>query len=321
MSVSGRVASAPGPEVTTSGPGRAAGRNRPARHANSSRWGALGFISPAVLVVAGLLYAPFLYTVVLSFTEYDGLNSPRWVALDNFKKFLDDPALSTSVRNTLMWVVGTTAVPVALGLLIALLSFGIRGGTLLRLPFMLPYALSGAGLAVIWGFILQNDGAANDLLGFLHLPGAETSFLQEAPYNTIAMIVAMTWQQTGVNALLFLVGIQSIPTSPIEAARLDGATGWRMFRHITWPLLGPLTTVVVGLSLVASLKTFDIVWVTTQGGPGRSSETLAVTMYRDAFVSSEYGYGSAVALVLTLVTGAVTLAYLRYQIKGQESLR
>ncbi|HTF07207.1 MAG TPA: sugar ABC transporter permease [Asanoa sp.] len=284
-------------------------------------WSALGFISPAVLVVAALLYAPFLYTVFYSFTDYDGLTSPKWVALDNFKKFLDDPALTTSIRNTLFWVVGTTIVPVAIGLLIALLSFGIKGGTLLRLPFMLPYALSGAGLGVIWGFILQSDGAANDLLRFLHLPGADISFLQQAPYNTIAMIVAMTWQQSGVNALLFLVGLQSIPAPPLEAARIDGASGWRMFRHITWPLLAPLTTVVVGLSLVASLKTFDIVWVTTQGGPGRSSETLAVTMYRDAFVSSDYGYGSAVALVLTLVTGAVTIAYLRFQIRGQEKLR
>jgi multiple sugar transport system permease protein len=134
------------------------------------------------------------------------------------------------------------------------------------------------------------------------------------------MIVAWTWQQTGVNALLFMVGLQSIPSEPLEAARLDGATGWRLFRHIIWPLLAPLTTVVVGLALVASLKTFDIVWVMTQGGPGRSSETLAVTMYRDTFVTGQYGYGSAVALVLTLTTGAVTLAYLRRQVGVRKEL-
>ncbi|GAA4696682.1 permease [Phytohabitans rumicis] len=267
-----------------------------------------------------LLYAPFLYTVVLSFTEYDGLTSPQWVGVDNFVRFFDDPALSTSVRNTLMWVVGTTVFPVGLGLLVAVLSFGIKGGTWLRLPFMLPYALSGAGLGVIWGFILQSGGAANDILSALHLPGAGTSFLQEQPWNTISMIVAWTWQQTGVNALFFLVGLQSIPKEPLEAARLDGASGWRLFRHVTWPLLAPLTTVVVGLALVTGLKTFDIVWVTTQGGPGRNSETLAVTMYRDAFVAGEYGYGSAVALVLTLTTGAITLAYMRRQVTSREAL-
>jgi ABC-type sugar transport system permease subunit len=299
----------------------AGGRGRHGgRKDRGAQWGGIGFVSPAAIIVALLLYAPFLYTVVLSFTEYDGLNSPEWVGIENFTRFFDDPALTTSVRNTLMWVVGTTVVPVALGLLVALLSFGIRGGTWLRLPFMLPYALSGAGLGVIWGFILQSGGAANDVLGALGLPGAETSFLLEEPWNTISMIVAWTWQQTGVNALLFMVGLQSIPKEPLEAARMDGATGWRLFRHVTWPLLSPLTTVVVGLALVASLKTFDIVWVMTQGGPGRNSETLAVTMYRDAFVAGEYGYGSAVAMVLTLTTGAITLAYLRRQVKVREDL-
>jgi ABC-type sugar transport system permease subunit len=301
-------------------PAAPAAGGRKGRGDRGARWAGLGFVSPAVVLVAVLLYAPFLYTVVLSFTEYDGLNSPQWVGVDNFTRFFDDPALTTSLRNTLMWVVGTTVVPVALGLLVAVLSYGIKGGTWLRLPFMLPYALSGAGLAVIWGFILQSGGAANDILAALHLPGAETSFLQEEPWNTLGMIVAWTWQQTGVNALLFLVGLQSIPKEPLEAARLDGASGWSLFRHVTWPLLAPLTTVVVGLALVASLKTFDIVWVMTQGGPGRNSETLAVTMYRDAFVSGEYGYGSAVALVLTLTTGAVTLAYLRRQVKSREAL-
>jgi multiple sugar transport system permease protein len=319
MTVSGAPAATsarprPAPGATASGAvGAGPGRR-------GSRWVGLGFVSPAAIVVAVILYAPFVYTAVLSFTRYDGLTSPHWAGVANFRKFAADPALFDSIRNTLIWVVGTTVLPVGLGLLVALLSFGIRGGGLLRIPFMLPYALSGAGLAVIWGFILQHGGAANELLGALHLPGAHTAFLLEWPYNTIVMIIALTWQQTGVNALLFLVGLQSIPREPLEAARLDGATGWRMFRHVTWPLLTPLTTVVIGLALVASLKTFDIVWVMTQGGPGRSSETLAVTMYRDAFVSGDYGYGSAVALVLTLTTAAVTLAYLRRQVKAREGL-
>lgn len=307
--------------ATAGGPADTEVRRPRTRRPGGAAFGAVGFVSPAVLLVALLLYAPFLYTLYLGFTDYDGLNPARFVGLENFRRFLDDPALGTSVRNTLMWAVGATVLPVGLGLLVAVLSHDIRGGTLLRLPFLLPYALSGAGLAVIWGFILQSGGAANDVLGALGLPGAETRILTEEPVNTIAMIIAWTWQQAGVNALLFMVGLQSIPKEPLEAARLDGAAGWRMFRHMTWPLLAPLTTVVVGLSLVASLKTFDIVWVMTQGGPGRNSETLAVTMYRDAFVAAEYGYGSAVAFSLTLVTGVVTFAYLRRQLSTKERSR
>jgi ABC-type sugar transport system permease subunit len=285
-------------------------RRRPGSTGASGYW----FVTPAMLLVAALLYAPFLWTLYLGFHDYDGLRPAEFVGLDNFTRLFDDPALVTSARNTLLWAVGATLIPVALGLLVAVLSYGIRGGIWYRIPFLLPYALSGAGLAVIWGFILQSGGAFNQVLDSLGLPGAETRFLLEDPQNTFVMIMSFTWCQVGVNALLFLVGLQSIPREPIEAARLDGATGWRMFRHITWPLLTPLTTVVVGLSLVASLKTFDIVWVTTQGGPGRSSETLAVTMYRNAFVTHEYGYGSAVALALTVVTGAISFAYLRRQL-------
>lgn len=268
-----------------------------------------GYVAPAVLLVAGLLYAPFLWTAYLSFTRYDGLADAEWVGLRNFGKLLDDPALLTSTRNTLIWVVGTMLLPVGLGLLVAVLSYDIKGGAWFRVPFMLPYALSGAGLGLVWSPILSHGGVANLLLG------VDTAFLQEDPHNTIAMLLVWTWQQLGVNTLLFVVGLQSIPKEPIEAARIDGASGWRLFRHVIWPLMAPLTAVVVGLALVASLKTFDIVWVTTQGGPGRNSETLAVTMYRDTFVANNYGYGSAVAVLLTVVTGLASYLYLRRQVR------
>ncbi|TYB59233.1 sugar ABC transporter permease [Nonomuraea sp. PA05] len=267
-----------------------------------------GYVAPAALLVAALLYAPFVWTAYLSLTRYDGLESPVWVGLANFAKLFDDPALLTSTRNTLIWVVGTMVLPVGLGLLVAVLSYDIRGGAWFRVPFMLPYALSGAGLAMVWSPILSHDGIANLLLG------VDTAFLQEAPTNTFAMLAVWTWQQLGVNTLLFVVGLQSIPREPIEAARLDGASGWRLFRHVIWPLMRPLTAVVVGLALVSSLKTFDIVWVLTQGGPGRNSETLAVTMYKETFVASDYGYGSAVAVMLTVVTGLASYLYLRRQV-------
>lgn len=307
--------------VGAAGRGRELPAGRPGRPGSTTRpRSGYGFVAPAVLLVAVLLYLPFLYTLYIGFTDYDGLRETSFVGVENFQRFFDDRALVTSIRNTLMWAIGATVIPVVLGLLVAVLSFGIKGGIWYRIPFLLPYAMSGAGLAVIWGFLLQSGGAVNQLLGTLGLPGADTRFLLEAPINTIVMILAFTWQQVGVNALLFLVGLQSIPKEPIEAARLDDATGWRLFRHITWPLLAPLTTVVVGLSLVATLKTFDIVWVMTQGGPGRSSETLAVTMYRNAFVTAEYGYGAAVAVALTVVTGVVSFAYLRRQLASRKGL-
>jgi ABC-type sugar transport system permease subunit len=166
----------------------------------------------------------------------------------------------------------------------------------------------------VWGFILQTGGALGQALHAVHLPGLNTGWLLDAPTSTIVMIMAASWQSVGVNALLFVVGLQSIPKEPLEAARLDGAEGFTLFRTITWPLLRPLTVVVVGLSIVGSLKTFDIVWVMTQGGPGVSSQTLAVAMYKQTFVTGDYGSGSALAVVLSVLTLAVSVLYLKRQL-------
>lgn len=268
------------------------------------------FLLPALALVGGLLLWPFARTAYLSFTEYGGIGPAHFVGLQNYRDLLHDPQLSRSFTNTLYWVIGTLLLPVGLGLLIAVLSFDLRGGAAYRLPFLVPYALSGTAIGVMWEFMLRSNGALNGLLTSLGLEGLTRSWLLRPPLNTWSMIVASTWQSTGVSVLLFLIGLQVIPRDPVEAARLDGAEGWTLFRDITFPLLRPMTVVVVGISLVNSLKTFDIIWVMTQGGPYRSSETLAVTMYRETFLLFRHGYGSAIAVVLSVIVLAVSLLYL-----------
>lgn len=277
----------------------------------SAAW---AFLGPGAAAVVLLLYLPVVYTVYLSFTEFNGLGSPEFVGVANYVDMVQDRAFLTSVGNTLIWVVGTLLVPVGMGLLIAYTAFGLPGATWLRLPFLIPYALSGVAVGVVFSFVLQNDGALSQALDFLHLPGGDLRWLQDAPLNTIVMVLAAAWQGVGVNALLFTVGLQSIPKEPLEAARLDGATGLRLFAWMVWPLLRPATTIVVGLSIVNSLKTFDVVQSMTQGGPNRVSETLAVTMYRDTFVNSQYGLGAAVAIFLSVITVAASVLYLRRQL-------
>jgi multiple sugar transport system permease protein len=270
--------------------------------------------------MAVLTYAPFAYTTFISFTKYNGLGTPLWVGLKNYVSMFKDPHIVASTLNTGMWVLGTLLVPVALGLVLALLTYDLRGGMWLRLPFLIPYAVSGVTVAVVWAFILQPGGALNEALALFHLPGSGARWLAGAPLSTAMMVLAYAWQATGVNMLLFVVGLQAIPPEPLEAARLDGASGLRLFGHILWPMLRPLTTVVVGLAIVGSLKTFDIVWVMTKGGPGRSSETLAITMYRETFMSGDYGGGAAVALALTVVTLAASVLYIRRQLAPNHHL-
>lgn len=272
------------------------------------------FAAPAIVMTVVLLYLPFVWTGYLSFTKFNGFGDPKWTGLDNYVKMFADDGILNSFLNTMYWVVGTLALPVALGLLIAVLTNDLKGGSWYRLPFLIPYATSGIAVGVIWTFILQTNGALSQALQFMHLPGAHARWLIDSPLNTFMMIIAAAWQGSGVNALLFGIGLQSIPKEPLEAARLDGASGWQLFRHITWPLLTPLTTVVVGLSLVGSLKTFDIVWGMTKGGPGRESETLALTMFKQTFVTNDYGLGAALAILLTIITVSASVLYLRQQL-------
>ena len=153
-----------------------ASRRRPARPSRRHRrrrinLAAGAFSLPSIVLVAGLLYLPFLWTTYLSFTKYNGLGSPAWTSWDNYKTIFADPDLLTAARNTLMWVVGTVTVPVGLGLLLAVSTYGRRFGTLIRLPFVLPYAVSGVGVGVVWGFILQTGGALGQALHACTCPG------------------------------------------------------------------------------------------------------------------------------------------------------
>jgi len=268
------------------------------------------FLGPAVALVCVFLLWPTVRSSYLSFTNFKGIGPAKWVGFANYRALYDDPVLNRSITNTLYWVIGTLLLPVGVGLLIAVLSFDLKGGSFYRLPFLIPYALSGTAIATVWQFMLQSQGALNGVLNSAGLGSLAHSWLLRPPLNTWAMIFASTWQAVGVSVLLFLIGLQVIPKDPLEAARLDGAEGWRLFWDMVFPLLRPMTTVVVGISLVNSLKTFDIIWVMTQGGPYRSSETLAVTMYRETFVLFQHGYGAAISVVLSVIVLLVSLLYL-----------
>jgi multiple sugar transport system permease protein len=268
------------------------------------------FLIPALLLVGTFLLYPFARSAYLSFTDFKGIGDPVWVGIDNYRRLANDPVLSRTLTNTMLWVIGTLILPVGLGLLIAVLSWNAKAGSLFRLPFLIPYALSGTAIATVWQFMLVRDGALNSVLEAVGLGSLARPWLLEPPLNTWSMIIASTWQAVGVSVLLFIIGLQVIPPEPIQAARIDGAEGWRLFRDMTLPMLAPMTIVVVGISLVNSLKTFDIVWIMTQGGPFRSSETLAVMMYRETFVLFRFGYGAAIAVLLSVIVFGVSFFYL-----------
>ncbi|MET9563874.1 carbohydrate ABC transporter permease [Streptomyces tauricus] len=297
------------------------GEPRPAeRHAwisTRERLAAGGFMAPAVLLVAVFLLAPFVWTIHRSFFADTRTSAFSW--FDNYTRFASDPALTRSIQNTLLWVVGTVVLPFVLGLAIACMTDATRFSRLARLCVVLPYALSGSAVAVVWNFMLTTDGAVNQVLTSVGLDSFAQGWLLTWPGNTLVMILANAWQATGVAVILFLVGLQSIPPETLEAGSLDGAGSWQQFRHIVLPQLRPVSIIVIGMSLVNGLKSFDLIWVLTQGGPGRATETLAVSMYNETFLELRPGAGAAIAVVLTVIVLAASWLYLRRQldVKGE----
>lgn len=276
------------------------------------------YMLPALVFVGVFLLYPAAYTLYISLTKWDGLTAPRFIGLQNYVQIIHEPVFRTSFTNTLIWVLATLLFPVALGLLLAIAVNRIPFQGFFKAIFYLPYAVSATSVAVIWGFMLSPIGVVNTALREIGLGHLAISWLIRPPWNTIAMLVAYTWLSTGTNMVLFLVGLQNIPTDPVEAAKIDGANSWQTFRFVVFPLLKPMTTVVVTIAVVNSFKVFDLIWVMTQGGPYRSSETLAVTMYRESFVLFHLGYGAAIANFLSLIIIIFSVVYLRSIFRREE---
>jgi multiple sugar transport system permease protein len=285
----------------------------PARRQRGGSAAGFGFLLIPVGLVVAFMVVPFLVTAVDSLFSDNGL-SRSFVGFKNYAALVRDSGFGHAILNTLMWVAGTLILPVLLGLIFAVLFNSVRWGIAARWAVTMPYALSGSATALLWTFMLQSDGAVNQILAGIGLSSWQQEWLLQWPLNTITMIVVTAWQGTGAALILFLIGLQAIPPETLEAARLDGARGLSMFWNIIVPQLRPMTVVVVGISIVNSMKTFDIVWLLTRGGPGTESETLALTMYRETFTLNRYGYGAAVAVVLTIIVVLASWLYLRRQV-------
>jgi multiple sugar transport system permease protein len=278
------------------------------------------FMLPAAIGVLFVLVYPVVRTIYYSLTNTEGAGSGQFIGLKNYATLIKDPILLRTMTNVAIWTIGTLALPVLLGLIIAYIALGLKGSAIYRMIFLLPYVLSGVAVASIWFHVFQTRGLVNQFLQNIELGKYRQSWLLNYPQNTIAMIIAATWAGTGLIVVLFTVGLQNIPLQTVEAATVDGANGWQLFRSIIWPQLRQIRAVVIGTALANSLRTFDIVWVMTQGGPSRTSETLGVTMYRESFLLNRYGYGASVAVLLMVLVVFVSYFSLRSGLKNENSI-
>ncbi len=269
------------------------------------------FIFPAFILVFVLLIIPMMQNIYYSFFRWNGISRPIFNGINNYIRFFKDSNFLISLKNTLIWVVFTLIFPVMGGLLVAVFIKGLPFENFFKSIFFIPFTISFVATGLIWGYMYSTDlGVIN---GIIRLLGIKTtpSWLTDVPLNTFSMLFAWMWQQLGINMVLFLMGLSTIPKEPIEAAVIDGANSWQTFINVTFPMLRPITTIVITMAAVNSFKSFDIIYVMTRGGPYRSSETLAVTMFRESFTMFRMGYGAAISVFLSAIVIATSLTYIK----------
>ena len=269
------------------------------------------YIAPAVILVSLICIYPIIRTFIMSFTDNDGLNPANFIGFDNYIKLFLDPNYIIPIKNTIIWTVLATVFPVAIGFLFAYSIQFLPRSNFFQILIYIPATVSAADAGVLFGFILDKSGLFNQVLALIGFEHLNRDWLFRAPENTYSMIGAYTWQATGINMMIFLVGLQGLPKEPMEAAKIDGAKGFTLIFKIVIPMIMPYFVIASLLALINSFRIFDSVWVMTMGGPGRYSETLAVTMYREGFIIFDLGYAAAVAVLISLVGLVFSYYYLK----------
>jgi raffinose/stachyose/melibiose transport system permease protein len=270
---------------------------------------------PALVVYLGFLIGPVIGGFYFSLTQWDGINAPSWIGLDNFVRLVGDAQFWSALAHTLVFTAIILVGQVGSGLGLALLlNRASRAVPFMRGVFFAPALMSTAVIALVWGFIYsptvgilhgltESVGLGDSVFG--NVLGGQQSAL-------LGVSIVVIWQFAGYMMIIFLAGLKSIPREIYEAASLDGAAGSKQFRSVTWPLLAPSTSIAVLISLAGNLKLFDQVYLMTGGGPAGATETVGTLIYRTAFINSDYGYSVAQSVVLTLLITMVVLIQRRF---------
>ena len=283
-------------------------------------WRALLLALPLAVFAAFVIW-PLASSFYYSFTDWNGFNPDYdYVGFDNFLKIYTDKLFFNAAINTALWIVAAIVVPTVFGLALALLiDSGIPGGSVFKSIFYLPICLSAVVVGQIWVWIYQPDwGLLNTVVEAVSGERFNYAWLAKPDSALWSVIVAWSWQQTGLSMVIFLAGLTTIPEELLEVCEIEGARTEQRIRLVVIPLLAPATVVVIALNVINSLKGFDILYTMTGGGPFNSSDTLAMHMYNESFKKYLMGYGSAISVVLFLIALTIIRLYFRQLRKVDE---
>lgn len=285
---------------------------RTPRQRRDALWG-LFFIGPQVIGLVAFSLIPVAYAFILSVMKWDGLGEREFIGLANFRDQFTDHRFLDAMVHTVIYTAIAVPGSVIFALLLALGVNHVRGKTIYRTIFFLPTITSSVAVSMVWLWMLNGDFGIINTYMREQFAIDPPNWLVDTFWVIPAVAFVAIWAGVGFNMVIFLAGLQGIPTTYLEAAQIDGASRWRQFRDITLPLLSPTTFFVTIMSIIASFQVFDMIYVMTAGGPGTASTTMVFHIYELAFVKFSFGTSSAVAVVLFAIIMLVTL----FQFWGQ----
>jgi multiple sugar transport system permease protein len=282
---------------------------RPRRSSATRRDWIVGYtmIAPVVLGSVAFVIAPLIAVVWFSLHDWNVLaNTFVFTGTDNYERMVSDPGLRDSLLASLWFSIGLVILNVTLALFLAiLLNQKLPGTTTFRTFFFSPVVVSLVAWTIVWSFLLQADGGINGFLAMLGIEGP--NWLRGDITAMLSVIVVQVFKNVGLNMILFLAALQGVPEEIGEAARIDGAGAWRRFWSITVPMISPTILLVMILTIVGSLEVFAQIAVLTGGGPGNSTTVLVYYLYQQAFRFNDFGYASAIAVLLFVIVLILTL--------------
>ena len=273
----------------------------------------LSFLIPALLLFAIFVVYPIVYNVQASTLKWDGVNPGTFIGLDNYRELASDPIFHRSLINSALWIPLTIIPQGVMGFLLAVaLNQKLRGSTIYRALFFIPAILSPVVVGIVWQRIMDPfNGVLTQVGQATGLEFLTNNYLSDPATAIFAVIFVNVWMWTGFSMLFYLAGLQLIDPSVLEAARIDGASGFQTLVRITFPLLKSTTLSLVLLGVIGSLKTFELVYVMTEGGPNHASEMLPTFAFQEAFRLQNVGYASAISMVLLVIAVVSSLSMVR----------
>lgn len=277
-------------------------KSKSSRQNRQALYGGL-YILPSFVLIIVFAVVPIFMSGYFSFTSYNVMNPPKWIGLSNYIQAFNDSYVTDSLKNTILYVVLTVPFQTIASLVFAAFladRMRTKFGGFIRSSMFIPVIASAITAGAVWRIILATDGGImNIILGLLHLP--LPNWLGSSATALISVGIVAVWKNVGYFLVIYYAGIMGISKELIEAAEVDGATTLQKFVNITVPMLKPITYMVLTLGVIWSFQVFDLVYVMTGGGPGRSTITLVMTIYNSAFKDYKMGYASAVAMLLLII--------------------